>query len=448
MKRFFSLTRGRSVLLLLAAILLLPTPHAVASPGIVAEDLTGPLDAAALVNALLGSDSGATVSNVTFTGPESAAGTFSGATGILAFDGGVILSSGRVVDVAGPNSSDSTSTSFLTPGDPDLDGLIPGYTTWDAAVLEFDFDCQGVPNVSFEYVFASEEYNEYTNSPFNNVFGFFLDGTNIALLPDGVTPVSINNVNGGYRQYAGWGDCYNGIDDDADGLTDFADPDCTTPNDNIVGEANSNSTYFINNDCSDSDFGTPCPINIEADGMTVSLPAYSGIGSGPHHIKLAIADAGDSRLDSWVLLKGGSFQCGLPGGFVTGGGWIYSEPGSYRPDPLLEGRANFGFVSKYKRGAERPTGQTQFHFQAADFNFHSGAYDMLVVTRGGTYAQYKGTGTINGVGEYKFMLWAGDEEPDTFRIKIWEEANGNETVIYDNGFDQAIGGGSIVVHRE
>jgi YVTN family beta-propeller protein len=134
------------------------------------------------------------------------------------------------------------------------------------------------------------------------------------------------------------------------------------------------------------------------------------------------------------------------GGFVTGGGWIYSDPGAYVPDPTLEGKANFGFVSKYKKGATVPTGQTEFQFHVADLNFHSSSYDWLVVT-GSDYARFKGSGTINGMGDYKFMIWAGDGEPDTFRIKIWEEdEGGNETVTYDNGSDQEIAGGSIVIH--
>jgi hypothetical protein len=134
------------------------------------------------------------------------------------------------------------------------------------------------------------------------------------------------------------------------------------------------------------------------------------------------------------------------GGFVTGGGWIYSDLGAYVPDPTLEGKANFGFVSKYKKGATEPTGRTEFQFHVADLNFHSSSYDWLVVT-GSDYARFKGTGTINGMGDYKFMIWAGDSEPDTFRIKIWEEnEDDSETVIYDNGFDQAIGGGSVVIH--
>ena len=133
------------------------------------------------------------------------------------------------------------------------------------------------------------------------------------------------------------------------------------------------------------------------------------------------------------------------GGFVTGGGWIYSESGAYKPDLSLEGKANFGFVSKYKKGATVPTGNTEFQFKAGDLNFHSSSYDWLVVT-GSDYARFKGWGTINGEGDYRFMLWAGDGEPDTFRIKIWWEDGDTENVVYDNGFDQEIGGGSIVVH--
>ena len=70
----------------------------------------------------------------------------------------------------------------------------------------------------------------------------------------------------------------------------------------------------------------------------------------------------------------------------------------------------------------------------------------LVVNQGGTNAQFKGSGTINGEDDYKFMLWAGDDEPDTFRIRIWTEEVDFEIVEYDNGSDQAIGGGSIIVH--
>jgi hypothetical protein len=147
------------------------------------------------------------------------------------------------------------------------------------------------------------------------------------------------------------------------------------------------------------------------------------------------------------------------GGFVTGGGWIVSPVGAYAPDTSLTGKANFGFVSKYKKGATTPSGNTQFSFKVADLNFHSTEYDWLVVA--GAKAQYKGKGTINGLGEYKFKLWGLDgdynngEDADCFRIKIWTEDDyGNEIVIYDNGLGASddtnppteISGGSIKVH--
>jgi hypothetical protein len=115
---------------------------------------------------------------------------------------------------------------------------------------------------------------------------------------------------------------------------------------------------------------------------------------------------------------------------------------------LPTGKATFGFVAKYKKGASVPEGNTEFQFHTIGLNFHSSSYEWLVVT-GSNYARFKGVGTINGEGEYKFMLWAGDDEPDTFRIKIWEEdEETNEIVIYDNGMDQALGGGSIVIHTK
>jgi len=132
-------------------------------------------------------------------------------------------------------------------------------------------------------------------------------------------------------------------------------------------------------------------------------------------------------------------------GFVTGGGWIDSPAGAYKDDLTLTGKATFGFVSKYKKGATKPDGNTEFVFHAAGLNFHSENYDWLVVNQAGTNAQYKGTGTINGGGEYKFTLWATDGSPDTFRIRIWWE-DATEHVVYDNGFSQPIGSGSIVIH--
>jgi hypothetical protein len=143
---------------------------------------------------------------------------------------------------------------------------------------------------------------------------------------------------------------------------------------------------------------------------------------------------------------------------VTGGGWINSPAGAYPASPTLTGKANFGFVSKYKKGQSTPTGETEFQFHMANFNFHSEAYDWLVVA--GAKAQYKGTGTVNGSGNYGFLLTATDGQlnggggTDKFRIKVWDKATG--ATVYDNvlgaaddlsnASPQAISNGSIVIH--
>ena len=132
-------------------------------------------------------------------------------------------------------------------------------------------------------------------------------------------------------------------------------------------------------------------------------------------------------------------------GFVTGGGWFDSPPGALATDPEASGKANFGYVAKYKKGKSTPDGQTAFQFQAGDLDFHSTSYDWLVLT-GADTAKFKGTGTINGEGEYKFQIWTYDD-PDEIRVKIWsEDETGTETIIYDTGEAVPLGGGGITVH--
>jgi len=148
-------------------------------------------------------------------------------------------------------------------------------------------------------------------------------------------------------------------------------------------------------------------------------------------------------------------------GFVTGGGWIDVAQGSYIPNGTLAGRANFGFTAQYKKGATVPTGNTEFQFQVANLNFHSENFNWLVVS--GFKAQFKGTGTINGAGNYDFTLTAydgdiggqGQSGSDRFRIVISDHATG--TVVFDNRVGssmdmdaanpQNISGGSIVIHK-
>ena len=275
---------------------------------IIADVNSGGETAASLAALLIGGGTASVVGGTeNLIGDTECAGSFidpGGTTTGLTIAGGVVLGSGRVLDAVGPNVSDSTTTFFGTAGDQFLTDL-QNVGTFDACVLEFDFDCPFSGDAAFNYQFTSEEYNEFTNSTFTNVFGWQLNGTNIALLPDGVTPVAINTVNGGNP-----GECSNFLDDDGDGPIDAADSDCTAATDNIVGELNSNSSLYQNNDCSDPDGGAACPLDIEADGLTVTLTASGAVLAGPNNtIRLAIGDAGDAILDSWAFLEEGSFEC-------------------------------------------------------------------------------------------------------------------------------------------
>lgn len=200
------------------------------------------------------------------------------------------------------------------------------------------------------------------------------------------------------------------------------------------------------------DGSSPTHIDLRtiADGTVKCLHTYAEPGVYVTSVTL-IDLAGNSdlyRSMSFVVVYDPS------GGFVTGGGWINSPAGAYTANPTLAGKATFGFVSKYLKGANVPTGNTEFQFQVAGMNFKSSSYDWLVVA--GNKAQYKGTGTINGVGYYGFMLTAtdGTKGSDMFRIKIWDKATSN--IIYDNQLGApetndpttAIAGGSIVVHSQ
>jgi streptogramin lyase/PKD repeat protein len=203
------------------------------------------------------------------------------------------------------------------------------------------------------------------------------------------------------------------------------------------------------------DSSTSTGLVTETDGSGTVSGTHTYSSAAVYEIKLTVTDkdgGSDSSIFNYIVIYDPT------GGFVTGGGWINSPEGAYVSDTTLAGTANFGFVSKYKKGATVPTGVTQFNFQVADLNFHSDTYDWLVIA--GARAQYKGIGTINGEGEYGFMLTAVDGQlnggggSDKFRIKIWDKASG--AIVYDNmlGADDnadlttEIRGGSITIHKE
>jgi hypothetical protein len=202
----------------------------------------------------------------------------------------------------------------------------------------------------------------------------------------------------------------------------------------------------------------------DAEGTSAASTgsAGSGVAGGSH----TYADPGVYAVNVQVTDDDGGSASTLlryvvvydpEAGFVTGGGHFDSPAGAFPADNGLTGRAHFAFVSRYKKGANVPTGNTQFRFQAAGMDFSSTSYEWLVVA--GAKAMYKGTGSINGVGDYLFMVSAidgalpGGGGFDKIRIKIWDRASG--MIVYDNLVGAAdvaapvttVTGGSIIIHQ-
>ncbi|KAB1640843.1 choice-of-anchor L domain-containing protein [Gulosibacter chungangensis] len=246
---------------------------AVATPAFAASqevtNITDPsvLNAEQLVASLIGDDT--VVSNVTYTGNPLGAGYATGFNDPFGIDTGVVLSSGSVADaegyqssIIGPNEFEDNSGNLDTDGDTDLDAIVAPHTTNDASVLEFDF----VPTsdtVTFSYVFGSDEYQEFVDTEFNDVFGFFVNDVNYATVDteDGPAPVTINSIN-----------------------------------------HEVNSAYYRDNHLATT-------FNTELDGFTVALSFEAPVNANEtNHIKLAIADASDSRFDSAVIIAAGSFK--------------------------------------------------------------------------------------------------------------------------------------------
>lgn len=200
---------------------------------------------------------------------------------------------------------------------------------------------------------------------------------------------------------------------------------------------------------------------VEPSGSTPGSAntTYTFTSAGVYKVTLTVTDNGNlsgtantvNGLDALVVIYDPN------AGFVTGGGWINSPAGASAPMPELTGKVTFSFVSKYQNGATVPIGHTGFEFKAGALNFSSTSYEWLVIS-GARKAQYKGFGTINGSGNFRFMLTAIDgDQPggggqDKFRIRIWSDTNG---LIYDNQLNApdsddpttVLGGGSIVIHH-
>ena len=242
---------------------------------------SGGVSASSLVtNTLIGGNC-FDVANITSSGAANSRGTFNNGTTSIGINNGVVLCTGNVNVIPGPNTANGSSGNTAgfnanSADDPDLATLTAG-NQWDVSKIEFDFT-PTAETVQFDFVFGSEEYCEYVGTNFNDVFGFFISGPgisgtqNIALLPGGTTPVSINNVN-----------------------------------------HTTNTTYYVNNNTFNAcgGLGAAALGDIALDGYTTILTATAElIACETYHIKLAIADVADGLLASAVFLKANSFEAG------------------------------------------------------------------------------------------------------------------------------------------
>lgn len=214
---------------------------------------------------------GVTVSNLTRTCADSASGYFNSTAANVGIDSGIVLTSGSIINTLGPNANSSAGSWNGGYGDPDLDELIPGYATYEACIIEFDMTVLA-DTVRINYVFGSEEYQEWVGSSFNDVFAFWVSGpgitdaVNIATVPGTDVPVAINNVN-----------------------------------------ATSYSDYYVHNGDGLEDPYMSDAFYVQYDGLTVVMEGKIATTPGEtYHMKIAVADAGDGILDTGVFLKTGS----------------------------------------------------------------------------------------------------------------------------------------------
>src|SRR5690554_4116874 len=219
-------------------------------------------------------------SNVILQGnPNSIATYTGGASGGMqpTMESGIVLSTGSV---SNPTTLHGPASKFLSsstgyPGFPELNALA-GVGTNDGINLQFDF-IPLTPDLKINFQFGSEEYNEFVNTQFNDVFGFFIygpgfpaTGQNLAIAPS-LPParVSINSINNGQG--------------------------CPPS-----GVAASNPMFYINN-CNGV-------YNNAMDGFTVMLTAQATvIPCETYTIKLMLADGTDTAYDSWVFLQESGF---------------------------------------------------------------------------------------------------------------------------------------------
>ncbi|HEY0046261.1 MAG TPA: choice-of-anchor L domain-containing protein [Flavobacterium sp.] len=212
-----------------------------------------------------------------FSNGEQSYGYFSEPTGAFPFSEGIVLSTSRASRTQGPNNNliDEGSTDWV--GDQDLQQALNLGQTYNATFLEFDFTPL-TSNISFDYIFSSEEYQGTAPCRYSDGFAFLLKVANstdpyqnLAIVPNTTTPVAVTTV---HPQIGG----SNG---------------CDAINEAYFGGFNGNNH----------------PTNF--NGQTVVMTAQATVTPGvTYHIKLVIADEENIRYDSAIFLGGGSFNVG------------------------------------------------------------------------------------------------------------------------------------------
>lgn len=252
-----------------------------------------------LINEVLLSDDLPT-SNLNYKGDSIQLGFFNGANSNIGFDAGIVMGTGdiSILDTSFDGIGDFVNVNpIVTDPDlldvantvPDLIGQDFNVTAInDVAVLEFDF----VPNsdsVSFNYVFGSQEYLIYENSPYNDVFGFFISGPGISgeySSPTGFPNGSINIAT------------FESVEENSLGqmLPITVSSICNFETNDAVY----NSHLFVNNQPFESVGG----IRGFTDVMTAKVVVQCG---ETYHIRLAIADGLDAGVSSFIFIEENSF---------------------------------------------------------------------------------------------------------------------------------------------
>lgn len=258
-----------------------------------------------------------------FSDGDKSFGYFSSNGSDFPFEKGLVLSTGKLAHVPGPNNTLSDDDAPGWSGDPDLEAALGIYNTINATIIEFDF-VPNADNIRFRYIFASEEYQQGDPNTcrYSDAFAFLIKPiggsyNNIALVPGTNTPVQVTTVHSGI-------------------------PGSCPP---------INETYF------EGWNGPNAPINF--NGQTKILVAESPVViNQAYHIKLVIADEGNYRYDSAVFLEGGSFNIaanlGPDRSFVTNNPLCQNE--TYVLDATPDGNSPIGY--KWFKNDVLQTGET------------------------------------------------------------------------------------------